>query len=130
MNPVAILIGYIFWHYGRAFGDIFRVWGNVLWFTFHFFSLGLLIRTLFSPWKRLHEEYESVFQHPIKAIFSFWVNIVMRIFGFVIRIVIIAIALVTFLTITVSGVIFIVLWIFAPIALIIIFIKGLSLLFL
>lgn len=44
---------YIFWHYTKAWRDIFRIIGNYVWFVSNYFSIRLLWRTLFDPWRRM-----------------------------------------------------------------------------
>lgn len=50
----------------------FIIWKNLLWFFAQFFSLVLLSKTLFQPFKRLRDE-------------SFIVNVIMRVAGFLLR---------------------------------------------
>jgi len=47
-----ILIDYLFWHYTTAVQKILKVWHNYLIFFYHYFSVDLLLSTLFHPWKR------------------------------------------------------------------------------
>lgn len=47
-------LAYLLWHYTAAWADLLRLYFNLSWFLFHFFSLRILLGTLFSPWKRLH----------------------------------------------------------------------------
>lgn len=49
-----ILPAYGAWHYSRALSEYIGIATNVLWFTNHFFSTSLLVRTFFAPWKRLN----------------------------------------------------------------------------
>jgi hypothetical protein len=48
-------LAYAAWHYLRAWGDLWRVYGNVSWFLANLFSIQILSKTLFSPWRRLRE---------------------------------------------------------------------------
>lgn len=50
---VLIFPSYVAWHYRRALSEYIAITNNVLWFTANFFSIGLLCRTFFAPWKRL-----------------------------------------------------------------------------
>lgn len=55
--PIAQLpLAYIKWHLGVAWVDLWRLYVNIVWFLSNLFSLTLLSATLFSPWRRLHEE--------------------------------------------------------------------------
>lgn len=56
---------------------------NLLWFISNFFSIELLVGTLFSPWKRLaKDEYGG---GDSNFFTNFIVNVLMRISGFLIR---------------------------------------------
>ena len=44
---------YFLWHYSVAWVDLLRLYTNLFWFLSHYFSIGILFRTLFSPWRRL-----------------------------------------------------------------------------
>ena len=127
MNSILIFTGYLSWHYGRAFSDILVVWTNFFWFFLHFFSIPLLVRTLFSPWKRLHENYRQGF-HPEDFFQALIVNIIMRIVGAIIRVIIIVIGILTLLTVTILGVIFLLFWTIAPAGVVIFMLAGITLL--
>jgi hypothetical protein len=80
---LTIFPSYLIWHYGGAFKDYRRVSMNLLWFISNFFSIELLVGTLFSPWKRLaKDEYGG---GDSNFFTNFIVNVLMRISGFLIR---------------------------------------------
>ena len=87
---VSILHHYLLWHYTHAFLEIFHVWTNFFWFIVNFFSIPQLLRSLFSPWKRITEErkrsfdFEDIAGVVIIGLFS-------RLIGFILRSVIIII---------------------------------------
>ncbi len=60
----------------------FIVWKNLLWFFAQFFSLALLLKTLFQPFKRLRDE-------------SFIVSAIMRAVGFLLRSFVIILGIIT-----------------------------------
>ena len=120
---------YLVWHYGEALTDWWRIVGNFVWFFFHMFSIGLLSRTLFAPFKRLQEERK-------KGSFKFedWggaiiINVLMRFVGFGVRTVIIAIGLVFIFFTIVIGVIAFVLWLILPLVVAFLLVFGFSQLF-
>lgn len=47
-----LIIDYLFWHYTEALKNILVIWRNYLIFFYHYFSISLLLSTLFHPWKR------------------------------------------------------------------------------
>lgn len=53
MSMIQVFWYYLIWHYTTAWTDIFRLFNNYLWFVGNFFSIELLFKTLFSPWRRL-----------------------------------------------------------------------------
>jgi hypothetical protein len=83
-----MLLDFSFWYYTRAFRDIFAVWLNFMWFIVHFFSIPLLLRTLFAPWKRITDESRP------KGIEDFFathlMNAMSRVLGAVVRVIVIA----------------------------------------
>lgn len=101
-----------------------RTWGNFVWFTQHFFSLPTLVSTLFSPWKRMKIEKGGALSTNFFE--DLLVNIIMRIVGAVVRIILITIGLVFLSIVVVLGIITFVFWFIAPIAVVVLFIYGLT----
>jgi len=128
MNAVSIIPIYFAWHYGRAFGDLFRLWRNLLWFAFHFFSIGSSARTLFSPWRRLGENRSKGF-NPGVFFESLIVNTIMRIVGAVMRLSTIFIGLVFWVIIFLLGIIAVFAWIILPALIVVIFLSGIKIIF-
>lgn len=119
---------YTLWHYSRGFRDMVVLWSNIIWFLSHFFSIPLLASTLFSPWKRLHEERKQGFD--IEDIFTvIVVNIIMRAVGFVMRISMIAIGLVFLAVALKLMIVHLILWAFFPIVVALLLYYGTGLLF-
>jgi len=115
------------WHYGEASKKIIFAFRNFLVFNFHFFPLSLLCRTLFSPWRRIHQSYGRGFN--LRAYTeAFITNSISRFLGFFVRIVTIGVGLISGLFIFLSGVISFVIWLFFPLFLVLSFISGLELL--
>lgn len=128
MNPAIIFSGYLTWHYGKAFIAISVIWKNFLWFTGHFFSFLHLIKTLFSPWKRMGEEYQHKGFHPSSFFEVLIINTIMRIVGIFVRLLIIIIGLFAFLLVFLSGLVFFVFWIIAPFAIPLLILIGFNML--
>ncbi len=128
MNAIKLVPIYLLWHYSTAFLDMFRIFGNIFWFLWHFFSVPDTLRTFFSPWERMGEGYKKGFD--IEAVAStFVVNTLMRIVGIIMRTILLFFALVcffvTFLVVSVSFLI----WILIPFILISLAFFGISALF-
>jgi hypothetical protein len=115
-----ILGSYAKWHYGRAVRELVNISHNIIRFLSHFFSLKLLLKTLFSPWRRLQESYKGGLDVS-NFLSSFIVNSLMRLVGFIFRSVILGIGVIA-LTITfLLSVSAFVIWIFFPLLLLALF---------
>lgn len=121
-----LFFAYWRWHYSRGVADILILARNYVWFMVHFFSIPLLLSTLFSPWKRLHEDKPEHFD--LEGYFgALIVNILMRLFGFTFRITVITIGLVFTLLTLLLSVLGIIIWLTAPLVLVALLFLGLSL---
>ncbi|OHA16378.1 MAG: hypothetical protein A3H57_00665 [Candidatus Taylorbacteria bacterium RIFCSPLOWO2_02_FULL_43_11] len=122
-NLIAILPTYVVWHYTMALRDLERNSSNLLWFIFHFFSVGVLLGTLFSPWKKLSKDESS--HHP--TFFSnLAVNVLMRVVGFFVRTITIVMGLICFIIGTFLFIALFVVWLFLPFLVVISFLYGVS----
>lgn len=112
MRFLSIFPLYLIWHYGGAFRDYKRVSINLLWFILNFFSISLLIHTLFAPWKRLSkDEYGG---GDSNFLTNFIVNILMRISGFFIRSVTLIFGLLAFLVTVIFLIVGFLFWLLLP----------------
>lgn len=84
MSYIFLVGNYLVWHYTRGVVELCRNWLNLVKFAVRFFSLPVLIETLFAPWKRLDEKKETGF-HPGKSFESAILNAIMRLIGFGVR---------------------------------------------
>lgn len=105
---------YVLWHYTEAIADIVRIWRNYLWFFWHFFAIPVLLATLFSPWRRLQEEYAGGFDLE-KFFAAKIVNISMRLVGAVVRLAFIAVGSIVILAVFLAGIAFLIIWIALPV---------------
>lgn len=122
MEFVQILGYYIFWHYTKALKDIVRIIVNYLWFAVNFFSIGLLFKTLLSPWRRLNV---SSGRHGEESIFgAIIINVLMRFIGFFARLAVIIFGIVSCVIVIVGGIAFVLLWLLLPAIIIILFFAG------
>ena len=120
---------YLAWHYSIGLVDCLRLLANFLWFIYHFFSVPEVVRTLFSPWRRLGESYRVGF-HPERVLEAFIVNTLMRLVGFVIRLVWLMVALVAIIITFLLGLLVMLVFLTAPAVIIASFVIGFYLLFL
>lgn len=92
MNLTRLAIHYIYWHYGKAFDELHTFWKNLLWFFYHFFSMPLLLKTLFRPIFRIHASSTPGTGLDLERMFeNLTVNVIARIVGIFLRIVVIVI---------------------------------------
>ena len=115
MNFFLIVPQYISWHYSQAFRDIKSIWKNILLFLYHFFSIPVLLKTLFSPWQRVHDSYGGGGGSFLETIIF---NTIMRAVGFFVRLSFILIGCTSIVFVAVFGLAFYIAWLFLPLILI------------
>jgi len=124
MSPFVIFPYYLAWHYTFAIRDFFGIWGNMIWFTYQYFSIPILLKTLFSPFKRLKEYSKGGLD--IGSFFeALVVNTIMRLVGFILRSVVILIGLISLSISILLGLAAFFLWLILPVLIIFLMITGL-----
>lgn len=124
MGFVQVLWFYILWHYTKAWQDLFRVIGNYLWFVGNYFSINLLLGTLFSPWRRMAIVGGKGTSDSFLG--ALLINTFMRVVGFLMRSITILVgAFVLFVCITLSCALIIV-WLLLPVIVFFMFFAGLG----
>ncbi len=127
MTSLLFLNHYLVWHYTIALWLILHIWKNMLWFTVHFFSIPLLLRSLFAPWKRMTEtsggkfDFEAIAGVVVIGFFS-------RLLGALVRGIIILIGLLALLIEVVSLLFIYIFWLTAPGLIVGLFVWGILLL--
>lgn len=116
---------YFFWHYGDGVRDYLSLWKRFLDLIWRFFSIGLLTRTLFSTWHRDVSLRNWRGFDPLKWATSFLENTFSRVIGAIVRIFVIAIGFAFYALLMIAGLVFLMIYLLAPIVLIV----GVSLLF-
>lgn len=123
MKIFALFPTYIIWHYTVAIRDIKRVTDNLLWFIFNLFSMDIILKTLFAPWRRLDRDETakkpSFFSNLI-------VNILMRVSGFIIRVSTLFFGLFSFFIACVIFAIGFVIWLGLPFLSVILLLYGIG----
>ena len=114
------------WYYKEAIRNILKGWKNFIIFASEYFSIPLLFKTLFAPWKRditkkpRGLDFKKLFEY-----ISF--SLISRIIGFGVRIITIFAGILFFLLIVVLGLLFFLIWLFLPLIFIGLFILALGL---
>jgi len=122
------ILGMFFsWYYFDAPKSIIRIWRNFILFVLNYFSIGLLFKTLFSPWKRISESRGRGFDL-MNFLSVLTLNIFSRFIGFLIRSVVIVFGLILEVMVIVFGFVFSVFWLLLPLFLIFTIFEGIRLL--
>lgn len=124
MKLFVIFPHYLAWHYTIALRDFFSVWGNMMWFLYNFFSIGILFKTFFSPFKRLTESKKDLLD--IGGLFeTLLINTLMRIIGMFLRTIIIISGLISLVVSFFIGLVSFFLWLLLPFVIILMMIVSL-----
>ena len=130
MRFLVVILNYLVWHYSRAIIEFSHIYKNILTFLFNFFSIPILVRSYFAPWRRMGEDYtKNIFIDFEDAAAVFVVNIIMRIVGIVMRTFIILFGLFFVTVVALFYPILLILWLLLPLILIVLVFLGFGLLF-
>ena len=123
-----IFFQWIFWQFFETPGNILKAWRNFLLFNLNYFSIPLLLKTLFSPWRRYKVSYGKGFDigKYFEALFS---NLIFRTLGTILRSFLIIIGLLVEVFIIFAGAIVFIGWLLLPALLIWGLISGFKVLF-
>jgi len=123
-----LFLAFINWHYNDGIKELIKAWRNFLSFGIHYFPIKELLKTLFSHWRRSVDSYGEGLDvgRWAKALLG---NMISRILGAVVRLVIIAIGIIFEIAIFFVGLFLILIWIFLPIIIVLGFFAGIGLLF-
>jgi len=113
MNPLSFAIAYVHWHYCNAFIFILEIWSGAQKATLKLFSFNDLVRSLFSPLMRIQEQHEGKFDMEEYAEIAAS-NIIMRLVGACIRLILLLVGFVAWVVVFVTGIIFYAIWITLP----------------
>jgi hypothetical protein len=119
------LVPYYFtWHYTLAIKNLFHICLNFIWFIWNFFSFKILLKTLFTPYKRLTEHYNGGLDIE-RFLETIVVNLLMRIVGFIARSVVLILGLISLVIVSISSVFVLFIWLLLPFILLFFFVSGL-----
>jgi hypothetical protein len=118
-----LLTDFFGWWYGRGWGQIIASLGRRLGATAANFSVGQLLKTLFSPWRRIITYPGASFQARFRA----WGdNLFSRIIGFFVRFFVLIGAAATLAVIAVLSLAEIIIWPLLPLAVVAFIVKGVT----
>jgi len=110
-----ILASWFLWHFYEEPRFLLQVWRNYIQFSIDFFSTPLLLKTLFSPWRRYNWGYPRGFDVG-KFFETLTSNILSRIVGAISRFVLIIVGIVFQIFIVIAGAVVFLGWIALPLA--------------
>ena len=104
---------WLYWHFLEAPKGILRGWRNFLKFGLNYFSLPLLLKTFFSPWRRYSWAYPRGFSIGI-YIEVFFSNLISRFLGAMVRSFLVVIGMFFVALLAIGGLIVFLGWIILP----------------
>lgn len=115
------------WYYSGAIKSLLNIWKNFIIFVREYYSIPLLLRTLFHPWRRDITKYGRGFS--IKNFFeTLAFNLISRGLGFFVRLVTVVIGLVCLIGVIALGIVAFILWLVLPVILLFFIVIGIGLL--
>jgi hypothetical protein len=113
LKKQSILILWFLWQFYEMPKFLIGVWVNYFIFASNLFSIPSLLKTFFSPWRRYKWQYPRGFD--IGEFFSTFVsNLISRILGAIMRIVLIIVGILFQIIVVISGLVFLLGWLLMP----------------
>lgn len=104
-----LFVSFFQWWYGRGLLNQFLAVQRRLQNLSDMFSIGILFRTLFSPWKQIARVARR--DEPLEAKFRAWLDtLISRFVGFWVRFFVIVAAFITLFVTTIFSIMFLVAW--------------------
>ena len=122
-----IILQFLGWYYSGAIKGLITIWKNFIIFVREYYSIPLLLRTLFHPWRRDITKYGRGFS--FKNFFETLIfNLISRGLGFIIRLFTVIIGVICLIGVIILGILALVIWLILPVILLFFVIIGLRLL--
>ncbi|MDD2731635.1 MAG: hypothetical protein PHI53_00350 [Candidatus Pacebacteria bacterium] len=121
-----IFYNYLVWHFIDIPKKIIKGWSNFLYFNFNYFSIPVLIMTLFSHYRRYYYPYGDKLD-PWRYVEAFvFNNILSRFIGMLFRSIFIILGLIIETLIFIIGLLFLLTWLLSPVLSISLFLFGIN----
>lgn len=127
MAVLSLKLQYLMWHYTRGIRDVLLFWQNMLWFISNFFSIPILMRNLFSPWRALEDKRTTTAFVLSDVLSVFLINTIMRVVGFFIRIIFLSVGFALYVLMALSGPLLLIVWLLLPIIMVASLVAGIAL---
>jgi len=121
-----LLFQYLKWYFNDVPREIYQAWNNYLYFTFNYFSIGLLIKTYFFPWHRYYFSFGKRWDL-LKYMESLAGNIMSITIGIILRTFLIIFGVLALVFVFFVGILGFVFWFCLPLIIVFIFLIGLVL---
>ena len=108
-----IIWQYLEWHFFDTPKAILKAWKNFLLFDLNYFSIFLLLKTFFSPWRQYRWSYSRGLDIPL-YLEVFFSNLISRVLGAILRTVIIFLGLISEIIILILGFLLFLGWFILP----------------
>lgn len=109
-----LLFSLLSWWYGSGWGWLARELGRRLTYVEESFSVSILLKTLFSPWKQIRTQ--STFQNFFQAAID---NLISRFIGAIVRFGLLLVAILSTFLIVGFGLALFILWPFLPLMIVV-----------
>jgi hypothetical protein len=108
-----IFIVWLYWHFFEMPKFLLGVWKNYILFALNYFSLPILLKSLFAPWRKYKWNYPKGLN--IGEFFNTLIsNAFSRLMGAFMRIILIAVGILFQIFVIFAGLIIFLLWILVP----------------
>lgn len=112
-NGQNIFVEWFFWHFYEMPVFLLEVWKNYILFALNYFSLPLLLKSLFAPWRKYRWVYPKGFN--VGEFFSTLIsNAFSRILGALMRIALIILGILFQIFVLLAGLVCFLVWILIP----------------
>ncbi|MBI2644033.1 MAG: hypothetical protein HYW95_00795 [Candidatus Wildermuthbacteria bacterium] len=123
-----LFLQFLQWFFLKAPLRILKNWKTVLLFNLEYFSLGVLLRTFFAPWKQIRWQRKRGFD-PGDFLYVAGSNIISRWIGAGVRGSLIGLGIFAEIILVLGGMAILLLWFFLPIVIAVSIFYGITLLF-
>ncbi len=103
-------LSYFFWHYAKGFASVLSAWLNIFRSFSRFFSVGELLMTLVSPWKRDVTPKTWIGFQPLATVNRLLMNVFSRMMGAIVRLIVISVGVVVLAITLAASAAFVAVW--------------------